>query len=199
MGSILKKFGQGILYILVLPLFILALALFGVYGVFLFLVLMVKSIILFFQGKKLQGDLPEDIEARRRLNPERVDPNVNVMSEERDPIVIVEPSPIPREETTRIDTEPKRNLIEESRPEPEPEPEEALEIEEEEENEFLLDHDDDIEEEEEEIDEEYDEEIEEEEEEEIPFLEEDDSHIIETGEDEDEDDSNGVEFSDWRK
>ena len=90
MGSIFKKFGQGLLYILVLPAFLLAIVIFGVYGVGLFIVLMIKSIVCFFKGKTLYEDLPEDIEAQRRLHPERVEPKVEARIEEREEYVLVD-------------------------------------------------------------------------------------------------------------
>ena len=115
MGAIFKKFGQGILYILVLPLLLLAFAVFGVYGVFLFIVLMIKSIVLFFKGKSLNSELPEDIEARNRLHPKPVEPNPNVNIETRDSIFVETPVLEKPEEkaTPIIDTTPEATPIEE--------------------------------------------------------------------------------------
>ena len=67
MGNFFKNFGKGVLYILVLPLLIVGLAVYGVAAVFVFLFLAVKSLILFFTGRSLYEDLPEDIEAKKRL------------------------------------------------------------------------------------------------------------------------------------
>ena len=104
MGSIFKKFGQGLLYILVLPIFLFAIALFGVYGVGLFVFLMIKSIICFFQGKSLYKDLPEDLEAKRILHPETVKPKVETIIEERAETVVIDRG-----------SEERRTGIEESR------------------------------------------------------------------------------------
>lgn len=67
MIGFLKKIGMGIAYIFVLPIYIVALALYGVVGLFLLLILFIKSIYLFFTGRSLDDDLPEDKEAKEIL------------------------------------------------------------------------------------------------------------------------------------
>lgn len=64
MVSLLKTFGRGILYVLGLPFFILALLLFAVIGLFAFLFQAIKSIIFFFTGQRFFPELPEDKELR---------------------------------------------------------------------------------------------------------------------------------------
>ena len=64
MVSLLKTFGKGILYVLGLPFFILALLIFGVIGIFAFLFQFFRSIIYFFTGQKFFPELPEDKELR---------------------------------------------------------------------------------------------------------------------------------------
>ena len=59
----LKNFGFGIIYILLLPLLVLAIALAGLYGFFGFVVEGGKGIISFFQGKSFFKPLQEDEEA----------------------------------------------------------------------------------------------------------------------------------------
>ena len=98
MAELFKKFGMGILYILVLPIFLLALIIFGAYGVIVFILLSIKSIFLFFMGKSLHGELEEDIKARKILHPEPE------KKEEPEPIII-------------IDT-PKEEIIKEAEPSP---------------------------------------------------------------------------------
>lgn len=71
----IKMIGRGILYIFLCPLLILLVALFSIVGIFIFLFLCVKSVFLFFYGKTIFSDLPEDIEARRILS-EKLDNNV---------------------------------------------------------------------------------------------------------------------------
>jgi len=218
MGSILKKFGQGILYLFVLPLLLVAVAIFGVYGIFLFIILMIKSIILFFKGKSLQSDLPEDIEAKRILYPEKVEPKAEV--EEREPIYIVD------RDTDRIDEDrmAARYAIEEEKARRAIEEDRRKEIEtsydEEEEDDFdeeplLLDNeekiepnieDDSEEVEEEDFEEEEDVESEkltvdelmddEEEEEDIPTLEEESKIKVDDSDDDFEEDHNLI-YKDW--
>ena len=64
MVSLLKTFGRGILYVLGLPFFILALLIFAVIGLFAFLFQAIKSIIFFFTGQRFFPELPEDKELR---------------------------------------------------------------------------------------------------------------------------------------
>lgn len=65
MKSIFQKFFKGIMYFLTLPALLVVLALVSVVGVFYFLALGIKAIILFFRGMSLFNDLPEDIEVRK--------------------------------------------------------------------------------------------------------------------------------------
>ncbi len=67
MLEFLKRCGLGVLYIVAAPFAIVLLVLFAIIGLFVFLVMLVKSIILFFTGRSVFDDLPEDIEAKRRL------------------------------------------------------------------------------------------------------------------------------------
>ena len=67
MINFFKNFGKGILYVLVLPLIIVALAIYGVVALFIFIFLAFKALILFFTGRSLYEDLPEDKEAKKRL------------------------------------------------------------------------------------------------------------------------------------
>ena len=67
MGEFLKKFGQGLLYILCLPVFLVALAVYAVYGVILFIVISIITIVDFFRGRPFNRDLPEDVAAKKRL------------------------------------------------------------------------------------------------------------------------------------
>lgn len=79
MVSLLKTFGKGVLYVIGLPFFILALLLFAIYGLGIFLFQAIKSIIFFFTGQRFFPELPEDKELRllrernaNRNNPENV-------------------------------------------------------------------------------------------------------------------------------
>lgn len=89
MGSFLKKFGHGLLYLLVLPIFLLILVGYSVYGLLIFLVVFVRSTIDFFKGKNFFRDLPEDIEAKKRL--EMIsNPFANMSEKKNDTVVVME-------------------------------------------------------------------------------------------------------------
>lgn len=64
MGSLFKAFGRGVLYVIGFPFFVVALLLFGIIGIFLFLYQLIRSIICLFTGKKFFPELPEDKELR---------------------------------------------------------------------------------------------------------------------------------------
>lgn len=72
MAEFFKGFGKGILYIFVLPFLLVVLALYSIYGLCAFVVLFVRSIFLFFSGRSLQDDLPEDIKAREIIEGPKV-------------------------------------------------------------------------------------------------------------------------------
>ena len=65
MASFFKNFAKGLLYVLLFPFGLLAIALYAVFGIFVFFFQFVRLIILFFTGRNLSSDLPEDIEAKR--------------------------------------------------------------------------------------------------------------------------------------
>ena len=67
MLNLFKNFGKGILYVLVLPFLLVGLALYAVVAIFVFLFLAIKGLILFFTGRSLYEDLPEDKEAKKRI------------------------------------------------------------------------------------------------------------------------------------
>ncbi len=74
MINFLKSFAKGLLYLLVLPALVVGVAIYGVVAIFIFLFLAIKGLILFFRGRSLFDDLPEDTEAKRRLNPQANNP-----------------------------------------------------------------------------------------------------------------------------
>lgn len=65
MASFFKNLAKGLLYVLMFPFGLIAIALYAVFGIFVFLFQFVRLIILFFTGRKLSSDLPEDIEAKK--------------------------------------------------------------------------------------------------------------------------------------
>ena len=64
MVSVFKNIGKGCLYVIALPLGVLAIAGYAVFGVFVFFFQFVRLIYLFFTGRNLRSDLPEDVKAR---------------------------------------------------------------------------------------------------------------------------------------
>ncbi len=65
--GIFKNFGKGILYFFLFPILIIAIAVYGVVGIVLFVIQFIKMIILFFSGRNLNSDLEEDIQAKAIL------------------------------------------------------------------------------------------------------------------------------------
>lgn len=67
MASFFKTFGKGVLAIILIPLFIVLLAVVGVVGIIGFLVMSIKGLIMFFTGRSLYDDLPEDKHAKETI------------------------------------------------------------------------------------------------------------------------------------
>ena len=62
-----KKIGKGIGYIFLVPFYLVVLTIFAVVGLFILLYLIVKGIFLFFTGRSLRDELPEDRTAQEIL------------------------------------------------------------------------------------------------------------------------------------
>ena len=90
MANFFKSFGKGVLYVLCLPLLVVVLAIYAVVGIGMFIYLAVKGLILFFTGRSLYEDLPEDKEAKKRLDGgylnQKEESTINVTTEGR-PII----------------------------------------------------------------------------------------------------------------
>ncbi len=133
MVNFLKTFAKGLLYIIALPLLILGLAVYFVISLFSFIVIGVKAIVIFFKGGNAFGDLPEDIEAKKRLGlipdtpevkeeekeetKEEIKPIQEEVSIVNTPIFEPEPEPIPEPEIPfepEIENEPSEEPIHES-------------------------------------------------------------------------------------
>ena len=63
--GIIKSIGKGIGYFFLFPLLIVAITLWAIVGFFVFLYQLFKSIWLFFSGRNLFSDLPEDEEVKK--------------------------------------------------------------------------------------------------------------------------------------
>ena len=116
MVSLLKTFGKGVLYVLGLPFFILALVLFAVIGLIAFLFQVLKSIVFFFTGQKFFPELPEDKEYRlmmqKKMDTNNAEPTTPEVKEEE----ILSPlkeEPEPVKETT-VEEQPVFSTVEEA-------------------------------------------------------------------------------------
>lgn len=147
MVSIFKGVGKGLLYIVGLPFFLLVLSLAAIYGVFLLIYTFIKSIFLFFTGRSLNDELPEDTKAREiKEGKNNRRPTTTVVNDDRNDDMIVSStphpdvppvspivSPVPKEErpltieeavfgsTTPVENnieEPEEEIIEEDEPDP---------------------------------------------------------------------------------
>lgn len=67
MLNFFKVFGRGVITTVLLPLILLVWVLYGVYCLIVFIVMFIKSTVLFFMGDSIKADLPEDVEAKRIL------------------------------------------------------------------------------------------------------------------------------------
>lgn len=67
MGNFFKGIGKGLFNIVIIPFFLIGLALSSVVGIGVFFMEFIKKIGRFFTGKKLSTDLPEDEQAKRMI------------------------------------------------------------------------------------------------------------------------------------
>ena len=89
MAALFRKFLKGILYFLVLPVVLVVLALYSIVGLVQFCIVGCKALFLFFSGRNIFGDFPEDIEARKILygDPDAPAENVEVVDTPEEPYV----------------------------------------------------------------------------------------------------------------
>lgn len=71
MLDFLKRFGLGILYILISPFLLAFLALWTLYTLVIFFIEVINGIKSWFRGKKFFQEFPEDLEAKRILSLEQ--------------------------------------------------------------------------------------------------------------------------------
>ena len=69
MGGFLKRIGMSILYVILFPVIIVGICVYGVVGIIIYFIQLVRIVILFFSGKTIYSDTEEDIAARAILNP----------------------------------------------------------------------------------------------------------------------------------
>ena len=68
MSSLFKSFGKGLLYVVIFPALVAGIALYAVFGLFVFIFQLGKLIYLFFTGRTLFSDYEEDIAAKAKLS-----------------------------------------------------------------------------------------------------------------------------------
>ena len=124
MLNLFKSFGKGILYVLVLPFLLVGLALYGVVAIFIFIFLAIKGLVLFFTGRSLYEDLPEDKEAKKRIaiangtyveeesEPEQEEQNEEPIQEEsKEDDVDTDPFYVPHYLRDEVQVEEKKETI----------------------------------------------------------------------------------------
>ena len=67
MAEFFKTLLKGVIYVVLLPFILLALALAFVYNVIMFIYMAIKNLVIFFSGGDPYGDLPEDKQAKKIL------------------------------------------------------------------------------------------------------------------------------------
>ena len=87
MMALLKNVGKGILYIIGLPFFLIVLLGTALMGLFMLVFMFFKSIILFFTGRSLDDDLPEDIKVKEIKTGRSSSAPVNNPPREEEPVV----------------------------------------------------------------------------------------------------------------
>ena len=87
MIAFLKSILKGILYILFLPVWLIGISIYAVFGIFVFIYQFVRFIYLFFTGRNFKNELKEDIEARKII-----DSNKPVENKEEAPALSLYPS-----------------------------------------------------------------------------------------------------------
>ncbi|MCQ2794890.1 MAG: hypothetical protein MJ214_01605 [Bacilli bacterium] len=99
MLDFLKRFGLGILYVLISPFIIAFLVLWAIFNLGIFFMEIAKGFISFFKGKKFFPDFQEDVEAKRILS---LEPYANDNAN-------VEPQPQPQTQVPPTDNNQNNN------------------------------------------------------------------------------------------
>lgn len=129
MIGLLKAFGKGLLYVVGLPFFLLALLLFAAIGLLLFIFQIIRSVIYFFTGQRFFPELPEDKELR--LRKEAADNGTRVIDQpvdnSQDIIVpLIEERPVVSEPNQNSYSSVEEARFKETKEEPVEEPEIVL-------------------------------------------------------------------------
>ena len=138
MSSLFKNIGKGIGYFFAFPGLIIAIALYAVFGLVVFIFQFFKLIFLFFTGRTLFSDLPEDIELKALKA--QANESAEEEKKEENPLSLYPSDSVVygagyssplfnKEEKKEVETEPEveKEIEEDAKPAVEPEPEEGEE------------------------------------------------------------------------
>ena len=84
-SGIFKNIGKGIGYFFLFPILVIAIAIYAIVGIFVFIFQFFKMIVLFFSGRNLSSDLPEDVQVKAMLT-EDPDEKEEEKKEEENPL-----------------------------------------------------------------------------------------------------------------
>ena len=139
MSSLFKNIGKGIGYFFAFPGLIIAIALYAVFGLVVFIFQFFKLIFLFFTGRTLFSDLPEDIELKA-LKAQANESAEEEEKKEENPLSLYPSDSVVygagyssplfnKEEKKEVEAEPEveKEIEEDAKPVVEPEPEEGEE------------------------------------------------------------------------
>ena len=138
MGSVFKNIGKGIGYFFMFPGLLIAIAIYAVFGLIVFIFQFFKLIFLFFTGRNLFSDLPEDIELKALQNKTPEEEHVEEEKKEENPLSLYPSDSIvygsgyssPAFSDKKEEEIPEAKVEEEPKIEVEPEPDEKIEREE---------------------------------------------------------------------
>ena len=138
MGSVFKNIGKGIGYFFMFPGLLIAIAIYAVFGLIVFIFQFFKLIFLFFTGRNLFSDLPEDIELKALQNKTPEEEPVEEEKKEGNPLSLYPSDSIvygsgyssPAFSDKKEEEIPEVEVEKEPKIEAEPEPEEKIEREE---------------------------------------------------------------------
>lgn len=121
MVELVKNIGKGFLYIIALPFFLIVLSITAVLGLFILLYMFVKSIFLFFTGRSLSDELPEDRKVREikegKIRKESTPEHVVIETDKQENIEIIAKS----EKEQKIEDAVFKNVVPEDDSKDEPE------------------------------------------------------------------------------
>ena len=95
MASFFKTFGLGVIYVITLPFILMFWAIYAIYCLGVFIYMAIRNVIIFFSGGTPNGDMKEDVEAKRilleRSQKSQASQNIYVSPQP----VLNEPTPMP--------------------------------------------------------------------------------------------------------